>query len=131
MNLEYPTQIKLLEVIDSVEELENILSTPYTETIEDLASIKGDIIILGAGGKIGPSLVLTAIRAINCGDLDKKVIAVSRFTRRDVAEKLRENGVEVVEADLSDEKAIENLAGIVNVISMVGVKFGTPVVICL
>jgi nucleoside-diphosphate-sugar epimerase len=125
MNLKCSTQIKLPEVIDNVEDLENLLSTPYPETIEDLTSVKGDIIILGAGGKIGPSLALTAIRAIKCGDLNKKVIAVSRFTRRDIAEKLRENGVEVIEADLSDEKAVDDLPDVENVVFMVGKKFGT------
>jgi nucleoside-diphosphate-sugar epimerase len=125
LRVDCPTRIQLPKVIDSVEELEYYLSIPYPETIEDLASLSGDVIILGAGGKIGPSLALTALRAVKCGGLNKRVIAVSRFRRRDVAERLRESGVEVVEADLSDEKSVKDLPDAENVIFMVGRKFGT------
>lgn len=125
MNLSYSVGVRLPEFIDSVEVLEDLLSTPYPETVEDLCSLKGDIMILGAGGKIGPSLALTAVRASKCGGLNKRVIAVSRFSRRDVAEKLRLSGVEVVEADLTSEEAVERLPEVENVVFMVGRKFGT------
>ncbi len=125
MSLNCPTHIQLPEVISSVEELEDILSTPHPETIEDLASLKGDIIVLGAGGKIGPSLVLTAMRAIKCGGLDKRVIAVSRFSKYEIAEKLKQSGVEIIKADLSNEDDVKNLPEVENVVFMVGRKFGT------
>jgi nucleoside-diphosphate-sugar epimerase len=123
--LKCPDRLRLPDVIETEEELEDLLSIPYPETIEDLASIKGDIIILGAGGKIGPSLAMTALRAVKCGGLSKRVIAVSRFSRRSVAEKLRDAGVEVIEADLSNEEDVEKLPDVENVVFMVGRKFGT------
>ena len=44
------------ETIANEEELEEFLATPYAETVDMMKRIEGDIMILGAGGKIGPSL---------------------------------------------------------------------------
>ncbi|MEM4912611.1 MAG: hypothetical protein QW579_00220, partial [Desulfurococcaceae archaeon] len=52
------------ERIENEEELDEVLSTPYPETVQDVASLEGDIVILGAGGKIGPSLAIMATKAL-------------------------------------------------------------------
>lgn len=114
------------ERIGSEEELEEILSRPYRETIEDLRRVDGDFIVLGAGGKIGPSLVAMLARALREIDPGRRVYAVSRFTRRSVLERIRRfPNVEVIETDLSDRSSVESLPEAKNVIFMVGRKFGT------
>jgi len=114
------------EKIKSEEELEEILSRPYRETIEDLKHIDGDFMVLGAGGKIGPSLVMMLARAFENIDPERKIYAVSRFSRRNVLNKLSSyKNVIVLEKDLSDKKSVEDLPEVRNIIYMVGRKFGT------
>ncbi|HTE44261.1 MAG TPA: hypothetical protein VK636_03365, partial [Gemmatimonadaceae bacterium] len=60
-------------------ELDEMLSRPRVETIAALAACPGDIIVLGAGGKMGPTLARMAARAANGS---RRVIAVSRWTSR-------------------------------------------------
>ena len=43
------------------EELDDLLSTPRTDTVTALEICPGDIVILGAGGKMGPTLARMAI----------------------------------------------------------------------
>jgi nucleoside-diphosphate-sugar epimerase len=109
----------------TVEELEARLSEPSEELIRDLASVDGDIIILGAGGKMGPSLAKLAVRAIREGGLNKRVIGVSRFSDAEVREDLERSGVEIIAADILNEDELKNLPDAANVIYMVGYKFGT------
>ena len=59
-----------------IEALEERLSRPDDDVIADLADIDGDIMVLGATGKIGPTLTRMAKRAAP----DKRVIAVARFS---------------------------------------------------
>ena len=95
------------EKIKSEEELEEILSRPYRETIEDLKHIDGDFMVLGAGGKIGPSLVMMLARAFENIDPERKIYAVSRFSGRNVLNKLSSyKNVIVSEKDLSDKKVL-------------------------
>lgn len=106
-------------------ELEAKLSEPTPELIEDLRSLDGDIIILGVGGKVGPSLARLAKRAIDEGGLDKKVIGVSRFSSGTLREELEADGIETIAADLLDPAEVAKLPDVKNVIYMVGYKFGT------
>ncbi|MEM1610239.1 MAG: NAD(P)-dependent oxidoreductase [Sulfolobales archaeon] len=116
----------LPEEIYSEEELEELLSRPYEETVEDLRKIDGDFIVLGAGGKIGPSLVSMLARAFERIDPSRRIYAVSRFSKRDVIKKLsRYPNVRVIEADLIDRKEVDSLPDAKNVIYMIGRKFGT------
>lgn len=99
------------------------LAAPDIETIGALESIDGDVIILGAGGKMGPSLAHMARRAL--ADRSRRVIAVSRFSDAPTAASLADAGVEVVRADLSDPRAVAELPFAANVVWMAGQKFGT------
>ncbi len=103
--------------------LEARLAAPDIETIGALESLDGDIIILGAGGKMGPSLATMARRAI--ADRSRRVIAVSRFSDAQAAATLTAHGVEVLRADLSDPRAMAELPYAANVVWMAGQKFGT------
>lgn len=103
-------------------ELDDLLSTPRKETIAALQACPGDIIILGAGGKMGPTLARMAVRA---GGANRKVIAVSRWSSDVARRALHEAGAETVTADLLDREAVGKLPDAPNVIFMAGQKFGT------
>lgn len=109
----------------SVLELEARLSEPSNECIQALAKVDGDIVILGAGGKMGPSLAKLAVNAVRKGGLNKRVIGVSRFTGGDVQRELEEAGVETIACDLLHDGELFKLPHASNVIYMAGNKFGT------
>ncbi|MFI6732874.1 NAD-dependent epimerase/dehydratase family protein [Nonomuraea sp. NPDC050451] len=103
-------------------ELEERLARPGAGLVDDLSGLDGDILILGAGGKLGPSLVRLALNATNG---DRRIIAVSRFSEPGLAESLAEDGATVVSADVADEQALRDLPDAPNVVFLVGAKFGT------
>jgi nucleoside-diphosphate-sugar epimerase len=104
-------------------ELETRLSEPDDATIRALASLDGDVVVLGAGGKMGPSLVRMARRAL--ASSHRRVIAVSRFHDATAATALESLGVQVIRADLSDPRAVAALPDAPNVLWLAGQKFGT------
>jgi len=112
-------------MINSVEELEDLLSTPSAALIEEMAQLSGDIIILGVGGKMGPSLAKLAIRAIREAGLNKKVTGVSRFSEPGLQQELESFGVETISIDLLNDEELQSLPETENVIYMAGKKFGT------
>jgi nucleoside-diphosphate-sugar epimerase len=107
------------------EELEELLSRPSSEVIDALRRTPGDVIVLGAGGKMGPSLATMIRRAADTLGDGRSVMAVSRFSSPDVADRLERAGVRVVRAELGDPAAIARLPDAPNVIYMAGQKFGT------
>jgi len=115
----------------SEEYLDVLLSTPSSGLITDMAKIEGDIIILGAGGKMGPSLSLLAKNACKEGGINKRVIAVSRFSDPFAVELLAKHGVETISGDLMDPDFLTSLPDVPNVIFMAGRKFGTDGQECL
>ena len=80
--------------------LQQMLTAPSQKLIEDIKRIEGDIIVLGAGGKMGPSLCVLAAKAVRAAGISKRVIAVSRFSSADSIRELEENGVEIIRAEL-------------------------------
>ena len=109
----------------SVEELEDRLSEPSVGAVAALAASPGDVVVLGAGGKMGPSLARMVRRAADRIGDKRRVIAVSRFSSEAAARTLSASGVEVVRADLGNPDAYASLPAAPNVIFMVGQKFGT------
>jgi len=105
---------------DDPDELDVFLSRPSRAVAADLAAIDGDIILLGVGGKIGPTLARLARNAAP----DKHVIGVARFSDAGLREKLEACGVETIACDLLDRAAVAALPRIRNVIFMAGRKFG-------
>ncbi|MDX2249164.1 MAG: epimerase [Bacteroidia bacterium] len=106
-------------------ELENQLSLPSPALLEDITHIPGDFIILGAGGKMGPSLVLLLRRAIAAAGSEQKITAVSRFSEVSLPASLRQQGIETISADLLREADLAALPLAENVIYMAGMKFGS------
>jgi len=111
--------------IETEEQLEELLSQPPPELVADLGRLDGDIIVLGAGGKMGPSLAWMACRASNVAGLRRHVIAVARFSTGGLEAWLRSHDVETVRCDLLDEDAVAALPEAPNVIFMAGMKFGS------
>ncbi len=107
------------------EKLNEMLTAPSAALVADMKKIKGDIMILGAGGKMGPTLCVLARRAIECAGISKRVIAVSRFTDPIATALLHDNGVETISCDLLDTAKLRALPEVENVIYMAGRKFGT------
>ena len=106
-------------------ELEERLSRPTPAVIDTLRRISGDVIVLGAGGKMGPSLTKMVRRAVDeIGDR-RDVIAVSRFSSAAAAADLERGNVRVVRAELGSPEALATLPDAENVIYMAGQKFGT------
>jgi nucleoside-diphosphate-sugar epimerase len=111
--------------VRSVAELEERLSRPREALVEDVRKLDGDILVLGAGGKLGPSLVRLALRAVATAGTDASVIAVSRFSEPGLAAALERDGAVVAQADLADDAALAGLPDAANVVFLVGAKFGT------
>lgn len=107
------------------EKLNEMLTTPSPALIADMQALTGDLIVLGAGGKMGPTLCVLAKRALQAAKNTARVIAVSRFHDPLVVQLLRENGVEICSADLLTPGALDALPDAENVIFMAGKKFGT------
>lgn len=106
-------------------ELEEALATPSTALIEDLAKGSGDLVILGAGGKMGPTLAMLARRGLDAaGRGADAVYAVSRFGDAEVRERLGHAGVEVLPFDLLESDDLSSLPDAREVVFMVGAKFG-------
>jgi nucleoside-diphosphate-sugar epimerase len=103
-------------------ELDDLLSQPRPETVAALEICPGDIVILGAGGKMGPTLSRMAARASRDG---RRVIAVSRWSSSSAERALNEAGVETIHCDLLDREAVGRLPDAPNVVFMAGQKFGT------
>lgn len=106
-------------------ELDERLSRPTPAVIEAVRGIPGDVLVLGAGGKMGPSLAVMVRRAFETLGRSDRVIAVSRFGNATVREQLSRNGLETVSCDLADRDAVTRLPNAPSVIYMAGQKFGT------
>jgi nucleoside-diphosphate-sugar epimerase len=111
--------------VKSVQELEDRLSRPSDQLIEEITKIDGDILILGVGGKMGPSLAKLAKRAINQAGVSKQVIGVSRFSKGSLQQELEQEGIQTIAADLLNENDLDKLPKLRNIIYMAGNKFGT------
>lgn len=107
--------------IDDVKQLEEILTRPSAELISYIRQLSGDIAVLGAGGKVGPSMVMMAKRAIDEAGVKKRLIAVDVLP----LEQLAQQGVETIQCDLLDLQAVKDLPKVENVIFMAGRKFGS------
>jgi nucleoside-diphosphate-sugar epimerase len=113
------------EPIRTTEELEELLSRPTESVIEQFGRREGDVILLGAGGKIGPSLTRMAWRACQAAGVKRTVYAVSRFSDRRVQSSLEGVGVRTLACDLLDRTAVQNLPDAADVLYLPGMKFGS------
>jgi len=83
------------------------------------------VLVLGAGGKMGPSLALRARRAADEAGAPRRIFAVSRFASGEVVSQLCERGVEAISCDLLDRGQVAKLPDAANVLFLAGRKFGS------
>jgi nucleoside-diphosphate-sugar epimerase len=112
-------------LIENEEQLESLLSAPNAADIDVMRRLSGDLIILGAGGKMGPSLVRRIKRASQSAGIERRVIAVSRFSSSQARHELEENGVETIACDLFNRDEVDSLPAYENVLYLAGRKFGS------
>ncbi|MFC5447818.1 NAD-dependent epimerase/dehydratase family protein [Paenibacillus aestuarii] len=105
--------------------LEEQLAQPSPALIQDIAALEGDILLLGIGGKMGPSLARLAKHAIRAAGVNKRVIGASRFSTPGLREELEADGVETISVDLLNDEQLQQLPEVKNVLYMAGNKFGT------
>ena len=114
-----------MTTISTVEELEERLSRPTAADVTAMANLQGDLLILGAGGKMGPSLVALARRAADEAGVRKRIIAVSRFSDEAIRSQLSSQKIETIASDMLEPGALASLPDAESVIFMAARKFGT------
>jgi len=116
----------LPERIESVEQLEELLSRPTDYVIDTLRKLDGDILILGVAGKMGPTLARMAQRALVAANASSRnVIGVARFSDSKQQAALEAHGIRTIKADLLDQKQLDKLPDAPNVVYMPAMKFGS------
>ena len=108
-----------------IEVFEQELLKPSDALIADIEKIEGDIIILGVGGKMGPSMAKLARKAILKAGIKKRVIGISKFSEVGMRDELEAHGIETVAADLLNEDQLAGLPDAPNILYLAGTKFGT------
>lgn len=120
-----PAEAPLPDRLPSETELLDLLTRPSRELVEFIRTVASPLLVLGAGGKMGPSLCVLAKRAAERAGHSLDVIAVSRFTDAAARQWLETRGVRTLGADLLDPAAVRRLPDAPNVINLTGLKFGT------
>ena len=110
----------LPDAIPDIDALDDLLCRPSRLLVDDLASVDGDIMILGVAGKMGPTVAGLAKAA----SPQRRVIGVARFSDPSVKDWLEARGIETIPCDLLDQAAIHALPKAPNIVFMAGRKFG-------
>ena len=105
--------------------LEELLCRPTAAVLETMTALDGDLMLLGAGGKMGPSLARLARRAVGQAGVGRRVIAVSRFSEAGLEGALESDGIETISCDLFDPGRLAQLPDVPNIVYLAGQKFGT------
>ncbi|MCR4413201.1 MAG: NAD(P)-dependent oxidoreductase [Thermoguttaceae bacterium] len=111
--------------IADVEQLEDLLSRPTPEVVETMRRVEGDLMFLGVGGKIGPTLARMARRASDEAGARRRVYGVARFSDRALRQRLESWGIETIACDLLDRDALARLPEVPNLYYLAAMKFGT------
>jgi nucleoside-diphosphate-sugar epimerase len=112
-------------MLNDLRPLDDALSEPGEKLIDTVRHLAGDLLILGAGGKMGPTFARMARRAFDAAGKRSRVIAISRFTNNGLARDLNDHGIEILSGDLFDVDFVRNLPQVENVLYLIGMKFGT------
>ncbi|MFH0759756.1 MAG: NAD-dependent epimerase/dehydratase family protein [Bacteroidota bacterium] len=115
----YPDQIS------DTAALEDLLSQPTEAAVKMLSEIEGDIMFLGIGGKIGPTLAKMAKRACDQAGVKKRIHGVSLFESDQQRRQIDALGIETIHGDLLDADFMKSLPKARNVFFLAGMKFGS------
>lgn len=113
------------EVILSDSLLIDRLTRPSAALVESITQVSSPLVVIGAGGKMGPTLCAMARRAALIAGHPLRVVAVSRFSQPQAKKELERAGVETLPTDLLDRQAVQRLPDTDHVLSLIGLKFGT------
>ena len=102
--------------IESVAQLEELLSRPPAYLIDVFRRTPGDFVILGVAGKMGPTLARMAKRASDAAGTSRKIIGVARFSQPDQQSSLESQGIETIRADLLNREQLDRLPDAPNVV---------------
>ncbi|MCB0115611.1 MAG: hypothetical protein KDD84_16040, partial [Caldilineaceae bacterium] len=116
---------KLPSQLMSVADVDAMLSRPTAPALAALQNVKGDLVILGVSGKMGPTLARMAVRGFEQLGLPRRVYGVARFSQPHLRQELEDVGVRTIVCDLLDRAAWAKLPDSQDVIFMAGQKFGT------
>lgn len=122
MNFLSPPDLPAL--IEAEEQLDELLTRPNAALVEFITTLPSPLLILGAGGKMGPTLAVLAKRAADAAKHPLDVIAVSRFSDPRARQWLEAHGVKTSSRDLLEQGSLQQLPEAENVIYLVGLKFG-------
>lgn len=106
-------------------QLEEFLSNPSPDVINMFSRLKGDIILLGVSGKIGPSLARMAKRASDQAGVKRRIVGVAKFEKVEQRNAFEHSGIETIAGNLLNPQFIKSLPAIGNVIFLAGMKFGS------
>lgn len=110
----------------TIEQIEEMMNTPSRALIEAVELIEGDIMILGVSGKIGYNLASLLTRALKSAGKSNQVYGVARFSDgQKTRKKFDDLGLTTIVCDFMEDKALETLPKVPNIIYMVGYKFGS------
>ncbi len=111
--------------IENEQQLEERMSRPTTADVDAMRDLQGDVLILGVGGKMGPTLAQLVRRSADAAGKKTKVLGVARFTDKDMPDALRAHGIEPIACDLLEPEQLAKLPDAENLIFMAARKFGT------
>lgn len=117
--------LPLPELISTETELNDVMTRPSEALVRFITSVTNPLLVLGAGGKMGPTLAVLAKRAAEAARHPLDVVAVSRYSDAKAREWLEQQGVRTIAADLLERSAVQQLPDASDIIYLVGMKFGT------
>jgi nucleoside-diphosphate-sugar epimerase len=111
--------------IENLQQLEERMSRPTEADVAAMRELQGDVLILGVGGKMGPTLAQLIRRSAVAAGRNIRVIGVSRFSDKAMPDALQVHGIESIACDLLERSDLARLPDVENVIFMAARKFGT------
>jgi len=111
--------------IQNQKQLEDRMSRPSEADVASMREMEGDVLILGVGGKMGPTLAQLIRRSADAAGKKIRVMGVARFSDMAMPDALRSNGIEPIACDLLEPEELGRLPDAENVIFMAARKFGT------
>jgi nucleoside-diphosphate-sugar epimerase len=117
--------VSLPDRIEDEAQLEEVLARPSAADVAFARTLTDDVVVLGAGGKMGPSLARRVRHALEAAGARRRVIAVSRFSEPGLVAALEKDGIETVSCDLLDAAQVARLPRAGNVLYLAGRKFGS------
>ena len=111
--------------IRDVAQLELLLSEPTEGVVETMRRLEGDILVLGAGGKIGPTLCRMARRGSDSAGTKRRIIGVEGNATPEMQAEFHSHGIKLIRCDMLDRRQLDALPEVPNIVYMAAMKFGS------